>query len=74
MDNIIISNTTQDVELASISNTLSTDTANITTLGALATTANANALAALNLANNKQFILFSQKPLQFDISNNLYLS
>ena len=40
LDNIMISNTAQDVELTSLSNTLSTATANLTTLGALATTAN----------------------------------
>ena len=52
MDNIVISNTTQDIEFLTISNALSTATTNITALGVLAATANTNALLAMDLANN----------------------
>ena len=46
LDNIMISNTTQDIELFTITNALSTATTNITALGVLAATANTNALLA----------------------------
>ena len=73
LDNIMISNTTQDLEIIQLQSGLSTAQANITTLGVLAGTANTNALAAINLANQKSWILFFQKPLRCDISNNIYL-
>ena len=73
MDNIMISNTTQDVELIQLQTGLTTAQGDIVTLGALAGTANINALAAINLANQKSWILFFQKPLRSDISNNVYL-
>ena len=53
LDNIMIGNTTQDIELFTITNALSTSTTNITSLGVLAATANINALQAMDLANNK---------------------
>ncbi len=43
------------------------------TLGTLAGTANINALAAIDLANQKSRILFFKKPLRSDISSNVYL-
>ena len=46
---------------------------NIKTLGTLAGTANINALSAIDLANQKSWILFFQKPLRTDINNNVYL-
>ena len=52
---------------------LTTAQGDIITLGTLAGTANANALAAIDLANQKSWILFFQKPLRSDISNNFYL-
>ena len=58
MDNIMISNTTQDLELIQLQTGLSTAQANITSLGVLAGTANVNALAAIDLANQKSWILF----------------
>jgi hypothetical protein len=73
MDNIMISNTTQDLELVQLQSGLSTAQANITSLGVLAGTANVNALAAIDLANQKSWILFFQKPLRSDISSNVYL-
>ena len=73
MDNIMISNTTQDVELIRLQSGLTKAQGDITTLGVLAGTANANALAAIDLANQKSWILFFKKPLRSDISNNVYL-
>ena len=73
LDNIMISNTTQDLELLQLQQGLTTAQGNITTLGTLAATANINALAAIDLANQKSWILFFQKPLRCDISNNIYL-
>ncbi len=46
---------------------------NITTLGAGLVTVEGTATAALDLANKKSWILFFQKPLRTDISNNVYL-
>ena len=53
LDNIMISNTTQDLELLQLQQGLTTAQGNITTLGTLAATANINALAAIDLANQK---------------------
>ena len=52
MDTIMISNTTQDTELFTITNALSTATTNITALGVLATTAITN--VRLSVAKLKQ--------------------
>ncbi len=73
LDNIMISNTTQDLELFNLQQGLTTAQGNVTSLGTLAGTANINALAAIDLANQKSWILFFQKPLRSDISNNVYL-
>ena len=70
MDNIIISNTTQDIELFTITNALSTATANITSLGVLAATANLNALLAMDLANNKNWLIFWHAPFNYNLVNN----
>ena len=53
LDNIMISNTTQDLELFNLQQGLTTAQGNIATLGTLAGTANINALAAIDLANQK---------------------
>jgi hypothetical protein len=53
---------------------LSATNGNLTTVAALAGAANINALAAGNLANYKNWILFFQKPLRTDISSNVYLN
>jgi hypothetical protein len=73
LDNIMISNTTQDLELIQLQAGLSTAQANITTLGAGLFLAAGEATAALDLANQKSWILFFQKPLRSDISSNVYL-
>ena len=73
MDNIMISNTTQDLELIQLQTGLTTTQGDIVTLGALAGMANINALAAIDLANQKSWLLIFQKPLRSDISNNVYL-
>ncbi len=54
MDNIMISYTTQDLELLQLQNRLSTATANISSLAMLAGTASVNALSAIDLANPKK--------------------
>ena len=58
MDNIMISIRTQDIELFTITNALSTATTNITAFGVIAATANTNALLAMDLANNKNWLIF----------------
>jgi hypothetical protein len=73
MDNIMISNTTQDLELIQLQQGLITAQGNITTLGAGLLLAAGEATAALDLANQKSWILFFQKPLRSDISSNVYL-
>jgi hypothetical protein len=73
MDNIMISNTVSDAEIIQLQSGLTTAQGNIISLGVLATTANINALAALDLANQKNWIIIWQKPLRTDISNNVYL-
>ena len=54
----MISNTLQDIELFTITDTLSAAPANITSLGVLAAMANINALLAMDLANNKDWLIF----------------
>ncbi len=49
----MIRNTTQDLELIQLQSGLSSAQASITTLGVLAGTANINALAAIDIANQK---------------------
>jgi hypothetical protein len=63
LDNIMISNTTQDLELFNLQQGLTTAQGNTTTLGTLAGTANINALAAIDLANQKSWIFFFFKNL-----------
>jgi len=73
LDNIMISNTSQDVELIQLQSGMIKVKSDIVDLGTLAGTANINALGAIDLANQKSWILFFQKPLRSDISNNVYL-
>ena len=47
--------------------------ARITSLGATLALKSAGTLLALDLVNQKSWILFFQKPLRFDISSNVYL-
>ena len=71
----MISNTFQDVELFTITNALSTATTNITALGVLAATANTNALLAMDLANNKNGLIFWHAPFNYNVVNNhVYLN
>ena len=69
----MISNTTQDLELIQLQAGLSTAQANITTLGAGLFLTTGTVTSALDLANQKSWILFFQKPLRSDISSNVYL-
>jgi hypothetical protein len=73
MDNIMISNTTQDLELIQLETRMTSAEGSITTLGAGLLLAAGEATAALDLANQKNWILFFQKPLRSDISSNVYL-
>ncbi len=59
MDKIMISNTTQDLELIQLQSGLLSAQASITSLGVLAGTANINALGALDLVK-KLDLLFSK--------------
>jgi hypothetical protein len=74
MDNIMISNTAQDFEIVQLQSGLSATNGYLTTVAALAGTANINALAAGSLADQKSWILFFQKPLSTDISSKVYLN
>jgi hypothetical protein len=73
MDNIMISNTTQDVELLQLQTELSAVQADIISLGAGLVVAGGTAATALDLVNQKSWILFFQNPLRSDISSNAYL-
>jgi len=71
----MISNTMQDIELFTITNTVSATTANITSLGILAAMANINALLAMDLANKENWIIFWHAPLNYNvITNHVYLN
>jgi hypothetical protein len=72
-DNIMISNTTQDLELIQLQSGLSAAQANITSLGAGLVLVGGTATTALDLVNQKSWILFFQKSLRSDISSNVYL-
>jgi hypothetical protein len=70
LDNIMISNTTQDLELIQLETRMGAAEGNITTLGALAGTANIDALAAIDLANQKNWIIFWHAPFNYNVVNN----
>jgi hypothetical protein len=69
----MISNTTQDLDLLQIQAGLTSAQARITSLGATLALKSAGTLLALDLVNQKSWILFFQKPLKSDISSNVYL-
>jgi hypothetical protein len=71
MENIIISNTMQDLELIQLQSGLTTTTGNIASLEVLTGTTHINALAAIDLVNQKSWILFFQKALRSDIPSNV---
>jgi len=73
MDNIMISNTTQDLELIQLETRMGAAEGSITTLGAGLLLTSGGTLLALDLVNQKSWILFFQKPLRSDISSNVYL-
>ncbi len=73
LDNIMISNTTQDLDLLQMQVGLTSAQASITSLGATLDLTSAGILLALDLVNQKSWILFFQKPLRSDISSNVYL-
>ena len=73
MDNIMISNTTQDLELKQLQGSMSAAQASITNLGATLFITSSGTLLALDLVNQKSWILFFKKPLRSDISSNVYL-
>jgi hypothetical protein len=60
MDNIMISNTTQDLELLQLQAGLTTAQGNITSLGAGLTLTSAGTILALDLVDQKSWILFFQ--------------
>ena len=73
LDNIMVSNTIQDLELIQLETRMSAAEGSITTLGAGLFLTSAGTLLALDLVNQKSWILFFQKPLRSDISSNVYL-
>ena len=73
LDNIMISNTTQDLELIQLETRMGAAEGSITTLGAGLLLTSGGTLLALDLVNQKSWILFFQKPLRSDISSNVYL-
>jgi hypothetical protein len=73
LDNIMLSNTTQDLELIQLQSGLSAAQASITTLGAGLLLTSGGLLLALDLINQKSWILFFQKPLRCDVSSNVHL-
>ena len=73
LDNIMISNTTQDLELIQLEARMGSAEGSITTLGAGLLLTSAGTLLALDLVNQKSWILFFKKPLRSDISSNVYL-
>ena len=69
----MISNTTQDLELIQLETRMASAEGSITTLGAGLLLTSGGVLLALDLVNQKSWILFFQKPLRSDISSNVYL-
>ncbi len=69
----MISNTTQDLDLLQIQADLTSAETSIPSLGATLALTSAGTLLALDLVNQKSWILFFQKPLRSDISSNVYL-
>jgi hypothetical protein len=62
LDNIMISNTVQDVELLQLETRMSAAEGSITTLGAGLLLTSGGLILALDLVNQKSWILFFQKP------------
>jgi hypothetical protein len=73
LDNIMISNTTQDLELIQLETRMASAEGSITTLGAGLLLTSGGVILALDLVNQKSWILFFKKPLRSDISSNVYL-
>jgi hypothetical protein len=73
LDNIMISNTTQDLEFINLETRMTSAEGSITTLGAGLLLTTGTATTALDLVNQKSWILFFQKPLRWDISNIIFL-
>ncbi len=69
----MISNTTQDLELIQLETRISSAEGSITTLGAGLLLTSGGLILALDLVNQKSWILFFKKPLRSDISSNVYL-
>ena len=61
------------IELIQLQAGLTTAQGNIISLGTGLFIVGGTAASALDLANQKSWILFFQKPLRCDISNNIYL-
>ncbi len=61
----------QDLELIQLQSGLTTTTGNIASLEVLTGTTHINALAAIDLVNQKSWILFFQKALRSDIPSNV---
>ncbi len=73
MDNIMISNTTQDLEFIQLQGSLSAAQASITSLGGTLFITSTGTLLALDLVNQKNWILYFKKSLSSDLSSNVYL-
>ncbi len=63
MDNIMISNTTQDLELLQLQNGLSTTNWNLASVATVAGGAATSAPTAIDIANQKNWIIFWHAPL-----------
>ncbi len=75
MDNIMISNTTQDLELLQLQAGLSTTNANLSNVAIVAGGAGTSALTAIDIANQKNWIKFWHAPFNYNVTNNhLYLN
>jgi hypothetical protein len=75
MDNIMISDTTQDFELLQSQNGLSTTNANLSSVATLAGGAATNVLSAIDIANQKNWIIFWHASFNYNVTtNHVYLN
>ncbi len=70
MVNIMISNTTQDSELLQLQAGLSTTNANLSSVAIVAGGAATSALSAIDIVNQKNWIIFWHAPFNYNETNN----
>jgi hypothetical protein len=70
MDNIVISNTKKDLEILQLQSGLSPTNGNLASVATVAGGAATSALTAIDIANQKNWIIFWHAPFNYNVTNN----